>query len=349
MLSKQNLIAAGFALFETTKLHRLVQPWTQGQGAILMFHHVRPWLPRGFAPNRLLEITPEFLDAVLIRAGALGFDIVPLDEALARLGNPAARPFIALTFDDGYKDLRDHALPVLEKHDAPFTLYITTGFADRSARLWWVELEAAIGALPQVDLQIGDLRFTAATQSDEEKSRAFEALYGLLRNGPEEILLDAVARLVAAAKIDSRALVENLCLDWDGVGAIAKHRLATIGVHTLTHPMLAKHDIALVRHELAESRRLLEEKLRCPMRHLAYPVGDPTSAGPREFAFAEQLGFASAVTTRPGMIFPEHDHYRFALPRLSINGLWQRIEAVDVLLSGAPFALWNRGRHVSAA
>jgi peptidoglycan/xylan/chitin deacetylase (PgdA/CDA1 family) len=349
MLSKQNLIAAGFALFETTKLHRLVKPWTQGQGAILMFHHVRPWSSRDFAPNRLLEITPDFLNAVLTRVKALGFDIISMDQALARLGTAAARPFVVLTFDDGYRDLRDHALPVLEKHAAPFTLYVTTGFADRSARLWWVELEEAIRALPKIDLTIGGQPFAAATQSDEEKSRAFDAIYGLLRDGPEELLLETVAQLAAQAPIDAQKCVEDLCLDWEGIAAIADHPLGAIGVHTLTHPMLAKHDLGLVRRELTESRDLLEEKLGRPMQHLAYPVGDPTSAGPREFALAEELQFASAVTTRPGMIFPEHDHYRFALPRLSINGLWQRIEAVDVLLSGAPFALWNRGRHVSAA
>ncbi len=349
LLSKQQLIAAGFAMFEATKLHRLVQPWTRGQGAILMFHHVRPWSPSAYAPNRLLEITPEFLDAILNRVTALGFDIVSLDDALARIGNKGARPFVALTFDDGYKNVSEYALPVLERHDAPFTLYVTTGYADRTARLWWVELEEAIRVLPFIDLTVRDQRFHAVTGTAEQKTQAFEALYGLLRQGPEEALLSAVAQLANLAKIDASALVGELCLDWEAVAHLAKHRLATIGVHTLTHPMLAKHDIALVSHEMAESRRLLEDRLARSIRHFAYPVGDASSAGPREFALAAELGFESAVTTRPGMIFPEHDHYRMALPRLSINGLWQRLEMVEVLLSGAPFALWNRGRHVSAA
>ncbi len=349
MLNKSQLIAAGFALFEATKLHRLVEPWTRGQGAILMFHHVRPWVERAFAPNRLLEITPEFLDAVLTRVTALGFELVSLDEALTRLGDARARPFIALTFDDGYKDFADYALPVLERHKAPFTLYVTTGFADRSARLWWVELEEAIRALPEVDIKIDDRSFKTVTQSAAQKSQAFEALYGLLRAAPEAEMLNVIAELAAGAKVDGRALVERLCLDWAGIQAVAQHPLATIGVHTLTHPMLAKHDPAFVRYELAESRRLIEERLGRPALHLAYPVGDPTSAGPREFLAAQELGFESAVTTRPGMVFPEHADYRMALPRLSINGRWQKLEMVEVLLSGAPFALWNRGRHVSAA
>jgi len=349
MLNKRRMIAAGFSMFEATKLHRLVQPWTRGQGAILMFHHVRPWVERDYAPNRLLEITPEFLDAVLTRVRVLGFDIVSLDEALSRLGARQARPFIALTFDDGYQDFVLHALPVLERHEAPFTLYITTGFADRSARLWWLELEEAIRILPLVHLQAGDQHFSLTTENAEQKAAAFEILYSHLRRMPEAAMRSAIAELADQAHIDTQKLVEDLCLDWNGIAAVAQHPLATIGVHTLTHPMLAKHDVELARHEIAESRRIIDEKLGRAAEHFAYPVGDPTSAGPREFDLTEELGFASAVTTRPGMLFPEHQGHLTALPRLSINGLWQQLEMVEVLLSGAPFALWNRGRKLSVA
>jgi peptidoglycan/xylan/chitin deacetylase (PgdA/CDA1 family) len=98
---------------------------------------------------------------------------------------------------------------------------------------------------------------------------------------------------------------------------------------------------------MQRSKRRIEEALGAPVRHFAYPVGDPTSAGPREFAMAREAGFASAVTTRPGMIFPAHRDYPAALPRVSVNGNWQDIGYLEVLLSGAPFALWNRGRRVN--
>jgi peptidoglycan/xylan/chitin deacetylase (PgdA/CDA1 family) len=87
--------------------------------------------------------------------------------------------------------------------------------------------------------------------------------------------------------------------------------------------------------------------LGAPVRHLAYPVGDPTSAGPREFTMARDLGFRSAVTTRPGMLFPEHAQHLTALPRISVNGFFQNADAFDVLLSGVPFWLWNRGRRLN--
>ncbi|MGB8278443.1 MAG: polysaccharide deacetylase family protein [Methylovirgula sp.] len=354
MLEGKNLlIASGFSLFRLTRLHQLAAPFTRGLGAILMFHRIRPALARDFAPNRLLEITPEFFDSVLTRLAALGFAVVSLDEALMRLqpGQEQERgteqPFVVLTFDDGTSDTRDFALPILERHHAPFTLYVTTGFADRSARLWWVELEEAIRRLPQVKVEIDGEAVALPTQMPAEKTVAFNALYRRLIAGPEDLMLDVIARLAAEAGLQAAALVDDVCLDWAGIESLSHHPLCTIGVHTLTHARLAKHGEDLVRHELLESRRLIEAHIGKAAKHLAYPVGDPASAGPREFMIAEELGFASAVTTRPGMIFPEHRAHLTALPRLSINGNWQSLDAVEILLSGAPFALWNFGRKVA--
>jgi len=345
--AKDKIVSAGFALFRATGLHRLAAPWTRGIGAILMFHQVRPWVDREFAPNRLLEITPEFLDAALTRLRRLGFDIVSLDEALARIDSASDRRFAALTFDDGYRDTCEYALPVLEKHAAPFTLYVTTGFAERSARLWWVELEEAIRALPEIEVDLAGMPLRLPCATAMQKQAAFAALYRLLRAGPEDRLFDVIALLCAKARVNSIALTEALCLDWAGIAGVARHPLCTIGVHTLTHPRLAKHDAKFVRRELGESRNRIEAQIGKPAHHLAYPVGDPTSAGPREFAIAEELGFQSAVTTRPGMIFEDHRGRRCALPRLSINGNWQTLDAVEILVSGAPFALWNLGRRVA--
>jgi peptidoglycan/xylan/chitin deacetylase (PgdA/CDA1 family) len=348
---KDNIIGAGFAAFRLSGLHKLAGAATRGQGAMLMFHNVRPWRPAtpGFTPNRLLEITPEFLDDALVLVRRLGFDIVTMDEALRRLVEGNARPFVALTFDDGYRDTVNFALPVLERHQAPFTVYVATGFAERSAGMWWLELEEALRGADRLEIADDGLSLCLPTKTPHQKAEAFARIYWALRGGSEERLLRIVAALAARHGVNGGAIVDALCLDWAGIAALARHSLATIGAHSVSHKMLAKWPNEVARSEMGRSKERIEEKLGRPVRHFAYPVGDPASAGRREFDLARELGFASAVTTRPGMIFPAHKDHLTALPRVSVNGNWQDIGYFEVLLSGAPFALWNRGRRICVA
>jgi peptidoglycan/xylan/chitin deacetylase (PgdA/CDA1 family) len=117
----------------------------------------------------------------------------------------------------------------------------------------------------------------------------------------------------------------------------------------MTHRRLAQWPGEAALAEMVESRAALERRLGRRVASFAYPVGDASSAGPREFALAREAGYEIAVTTRPGMLFPEHAAHPLALPRVSLNGLWQDLSYLDVLLTGAPFRLWNRGRRLNVA
>ena len=341
---KHNLIRAGFAAMRATGLHRALA--APGLGVILTLHRVRPFAPPtpGYAPNRLLEVTPQFLDAALSLIAARGMAFVTLAEAARRLrqGGP---PFAALTFDDGYRDTRDIALPILERHGAPATVFFAPGLIERTARLWWLELEEAIRRFDAVELA----GLSLPSRTPAQKSAAFERLYWTLRARPEAELLDAVAALATRAGVNSAALAEPDFLTWDETLAFAHHPLVSVGAHSLSHRRLAQWPAEAARTEIVGCKAALEARLGAKVTSFAYPVGDPTSAGPREFALAREAGYEIAVTTRPGMLFAEHADHLHALPRLSLNGLWQDVGYLDVLLSGAPLRLWNRGRRLNVA
>lgn len=339
---KHRVIAAGFRAVAATGADRWLAPLARGEGAILMFHHVRPARPDPFGPNRLLEVTPEHLDRTLTLVRRLGYEIVPLDEVPGRLGSGRGR-FVALTFDDGYRDNRDHALPILRRHGAPWTMFVATDYASGGGRLWWLELEAVVR---QADALRLDGR-TLPARTIEEKQAAFAAAYADLRAGPEPRLRETIGRWCDEAGLDRPALVRSLCLGWDELAALSGEAGLTIGAHTVTHPMLAKHDAETARREIVESRSEIAGRLGREVRHFAYPVGDPGSAGPREFRLTEEAGYATAVTTRPGLLFAAHAGHLTALPRVSVNGLHQSEAAVRALLSGVPFLLWNRGRRLN--
>ena len=159
----------------------------------------------------------------------------------------------------------------------------------------------------------------------------------------------AVSDLGARYGVDHAALREKLCMTWAEIDELAADPLATIGAHTVNHVMLRKASDAVVRREMRESAAVIEAALGKRPAHFSYPVGDRTSAGRREFDIAAELGFRTAVTTRPGVLFPEHVAHLTALPRISLNGEYQQSRYAKVLISGAATALWNRFRRVDAA
>jgi peptidoglycan/xylan/chitin deacetylase (PgdA/CDA1 family) len=339
---KHALFRAGLSALSATGAARAMAPWTRGLGAILMFHRVRPYIATPFDPFRMLEISPAFLDAVLRRLDELGYEIIPISALAERIRQPQPeRKFAVLTFDDCYRDNEEHAFPILRKRRAPFTVFATTGFAEGAAPIWWLDIAESVECGATLRFEGGPVRLATA----EQKLREFNGLFGELRERPG--MLGEIARFAAEAGIDTLARTRQHCLDWRNLGTLAADPLCTIGAHTLTHPMLGTQNHATAYREMAESKRVLEEKLGRPIRHIAYPVGDPLSAGTREFSMAREIGFETGFTTRPGVIFPGHADHLHALPRLSVNGLYQSIADFDVLLSGAAFWLFNRGRQLN--
>ncbi len=345
------LFRVGFEGLHATGLHRLARPFLGGVGAILMFHHVRASGADAFQPNRGLEITPAFLEEVIWAVRASGADIVSLDEAHRRLVAGASdRRFVAFTFDDGYRDNLVEALPVMERHEVPFTIYVVPDFADGQGELWWVALEDAIRSNERIAVRLGTAQTTFDTSTIEGRNTAFSTIYRFMRAQPGEQALRRPARELAAAYgPDMASRCRELCMDWAELGRLAAHPLATIGAHTVSHPMLAKlDDAAAVEAEMLQSVERIEARLGVRPLHFAYPVGSADAAGPREFEAASRVGFRTAITTRTGVLFPEHAQHLHKLPRLSINGSFQQRRFVDVLLSGAPSALMNRFRRVPA-
>jgi peptidoglycan/xylan/chitin deacetylase (PgdA/CDA1 family) len=345
------LIRTGLEALYFTGSHLALRPFFGGIGAILTLHHVRPPQPGAFQPNRLLEVTPTFLENVIVRLRRSHVDLVSLDEMRRRLSDGIFwRKFICFTLDDGYRDNLTYAYPVLRRHAVPFAIYVPTSFPDRLGELWWLALQAVIAQNDRIGLVIGNDDQHFSCRTTREKYEVFNNVYWWLRSLPtEQALRDTMRELCRRYRIDMAAFCGELCMTWDELAELARDPLVTIGAHTVNHVMLKKVPDAEARAEMKMSAAVIEAALGVRPRHLAYPVGDASSAGPREFALAREVGFDTAVTTRPGVLFPEHRRHLTALPRITLNGEFQRLRYMRVLLSGAATALHNGFRRVNAA
>ena len=332
-------------------VHKLAGPFTRGIGQILMLHHVRPETagPR-FSPNRLLSVTPAFLENVIGEVRAAGFDIVSLDEAHRRLNAPTAcRPFTCFTFDDGYRDNFQHAYPIFRRHGLPFAVYVPTDYPDGLGDLWWLALEKVVSSVSQLRTALdGEMRILKCA-TPQEKDRAFHQVYWWLRSIDEGEARLYVRDLSAKTGVDVTGLCRDLVMTWDELRQMAEDPIVTIGAHTRRHFALAKLTAAQAEAEIAASIERIAAELGRRPEHFSYPYGCAQSAGPREFQIASRLGIKTAVTTRKGMIFAGHGRHLTALPRLSLNGDYQDRRYLSVLLSGLPFYLWNGLRRIAPA
>jgi peptidoglycan/xylan/chitin deacetylase (PgdA/CDA1 family) len=348
---KKTIIRGGLETLYFSGAHVVMRPLVSGVGAILTLHHVRPPRPDRFQPNRLLEVTPSFLEDVIRYLRRSRLDLISLDEMHRRLVAGRAGPrFVCITIDDGYRDTLEWAYPILKKHRVPFCVYIPTSFPDRLGELWWLALEAVVSRNKRIALIIEGREQAFECGSIAEKRDLYDQLYGWVRSFTTEDELRHVVRdLSGRYQVDIAAFCEELCMSWDELAKLASDPLVTIGAHTVNHVMLAKVPENVARSEMQMSRSVIEASLGVRPDHLSYPVGDPTSAGPREFRIAAELGFKTAVTTRPGVLFRAHRRHLTALPRISLNGEHQQLRYVRVLLSGAATAIWNGFRRVNAA
>ena len=321
-------------------------------GAIFMLHHVRPQKEPfpGFHPNSCLETTPEFLDAVLDRLRVLDFEFVSLRDAVKRIesGDQSQR-FAAFTIDDGYLDNRDHALPLFQKYACPFTVFAATKIIDGDAELWWLALEQVVAGNDSVTICLDGRQTDFETRTAAEKQAAYDTIYWTLRAIPEAEQRRKIRNLCSRYGIDLKQLCRREAMTWEQLRQLADDPLVTIGAHTVNHVALGKLPQEQALWEITASRKALEKALGRPVDYFCYPYGDAVSAGAREFRLAQGAGMTAAVTTRKGLIYPEHADHLFALPRVSLNGDYQSLHFIDLYLSGAPFALWNRFRRVDAA
>src|SRR3981081_645907 len=273
---RNNVIRAGLGALYFSGAHYLLRPIFSGAGAIFMLHHVRPGSDAEFRPNRHLEITPDFLRAILAHLRARDVDLITLDEMHRRLTERGfSRQFACFTFDDGYRDNRDFALPVMREFGAPLTVYVASDFAEGTGRLWWVALERVIAKASSVEIPFGGNLTRLDTSMPAAKHAAFDRIHDWLRALPgEHDQQREISALCTRHEVDEAAIVRDLCLSWNQLKPFADDPLATTGGHTISHCNLARQSEESASLEIATSRARIENALQRPVLHFCYPYGD---------------------------------------------------------------------------
>lgn len=331
-----------------TGLAPLARPFTSGIGAILMLHRVTATPEKPDGVNRHLNIAPAFLDLLIADLKRNGYRFVSMDEAVERIVAPRhTERFAAITADDAYRDNFTEALPVLEKHEAPIAIYAAPSLVNGTADLWWELVEDIVAASDRLHVPTPEGQIVLDCSSPRRKYAANVFLHGYLtsRVGEEDQRL-IVRRMAESAGVDADRPRRDTLMNWEELRAIVRHPLVTVGAHTVNHYNLKRLPEEKAFNEMADAARILESELGAKPRHMAYPYGYAAAVCKREVALARAAGYVSAVTTRHGVLRAEHAGHLHALPRISVNGRYQRLAHVRTMLSGVTTPLANAGRMV---
>lgn len=332
-----------FELLAATRLSGLIRRLSSARGVIFTLHRVLPDEPGDFSPNAILQIKPDFLDYAIRRVRALGLDIVDLDEALRRVeADFHVKRFAVFTFDDAYRDNLKYALPILRRHQCPFTLYVPTALVDGVGEIWWQALEDIIAAQQAIAVEIDGETEYVPTETLSEKRDAYDMVYAKMRTMPEPDRVTLIRDLAGKYNCDLAAQCRSLIMDWPELRTFANDQLCTLGAHTVHHYELAKLPADQARSEIEMSLKVLEAQFGRRPIHLSYPIGGLSSAGPREYQMSRDLGLRSAVTTIPGGLYRGQRNTLTSLPRVSLNGLFQARRYVDVFATPAVFSAIGR-------
>ncbi|MEO6395079.1 MAG: polysaccharide deacetylase family protein [Devosia sp.] len=332
-----------FELLWASQLTPLIRALSHARGAIFTLHRVLPDDPGDFAPNAILQVKPDYLDYVIRRVRGLGLDIVDLGEAVRRVESTGLeRKFVVFTFDDAYRDNLRYALPILRRHQCPFTLYVPTALVDGVGEVWWQALEDIIAAQAAIAVVIDGETEYIGSATTAEKQAAYDLLYARMRQMPEDERVALIRELAAQYDFDLDAHCRALIMNWSELKHFANEQLCTLGAHTVHHYELAKLRAEQASSEIEQSLRVIKAQFGETPLHLSYPIGSAVAAGPREYQLARDLGLRSAVTTIPGGLYRRHRDSLFALPRISLNGLFQARRYVDVFATPALFTMMGR-------
>jgi peptidoglycan/xylan/chitin deacetylase (PgdA/CDA1 family) len=250
------------------------------------------------------------------------FTVIGLEELLhvVAKGFVIRRPTALVTFDDGYRDNHDVALPILHALGVPAVFFIATGYIGVSRLTWWDRTAYIVKTTQCERLELDYPVPQSYDLSCTSRVRAIELILRAYREAPEIDDQRFFGELEnrASVHVDSEVDGRDLFMSWDQIRALRDGGMG-IGAHTHNHPILARLSEAEQNSELMMSRDRLRSELGTSVEALAYPVGDRRAFSTLTKRLAYELGYRVGFSyyggaNRTGKVNP-YDIRRVAVER----------------------------------
>lgn len=280
---------------------RVARYLTRRQLRILCYH--------GFSVgNEFLRLPGMFMRAeTFARRMAIldrmGFRVISLDEAVDKLkANLIRNSEVVITFDDGWATNLSIAHPILQSHQFPATIYITTEHLGYGTEVFNVILHYLFLSSPLRSVTLQGIH-PGIDGHYEVKPDVLPAVHAIIRAAVKHLSLGerqaSLGKIAAALGLDIDTVLEGgrfRLLTAEQIGQLSREGIV-IGLHTHTHHLPADSSEAM-RAEITQNRHAIEAITGKPARHFCYPSGIHSEEHPE---WLSAMGIKSATTCDPGL------------------------------------------------
>jgi len=233
------------------------------------------------------------------------FEPVTFEQLADCLENriPFPRRAMAITFDDGFSDVYDHAFEILRRADMPATVFVSTDYVGQRRPFWFDLVAWLVSKAPMGSVRIPSEAMPLPLDDSETARRAavvkvLKWLKSCDEHERQVAVDDLCARFPEAASAGETVL--GHALSWEQIREMSDSRIE-FGSHTASHCCLSKVGAAQLERELLDSKRALEDAIDKPVVSLAYPFGGKSAFNDTVIAAARRLGYRIATTYIPGV------------------------------------------------
>ena len=315
ILYRQRIVCEQYPML--TSISRKQEEANGAIGLVYMLHHVGEKNPHGIPTNEDLIVSPTFLESIIIKYQKQDFNFVSLDQLadiISSVQKPE-RPFIAFTIDDGYLDNYTQALPVFERRQVPFAIFVASDFINKKAILWWDILEDLI--LKNDTLTVGMNLYHCKTF--QKKWDVFRLIRETILSFDQSHLEKSLKEVFSSYDIDWLQPVREKAMSWEEIKTLSKHPLCTIGGHTVSHRVLNQLCEKDFLEEVSNNLRDIEAATGKPVKHFAYPYGSANEIGVREYKLINKFNFKTSFTSYGGCITLENRNNITHLSRVYLH------------------------------
>jgi peptidoglycan/xylan/chitin deacetylase (PgdA/CDA1 family) len=287
-----------------SRVLRAASSWTSSKVVILRYHSVQDD-PAPFAQTigwGIIHSAAAFAEQMEMIS--CHYHPVSIADVHDFLGGGKVLPdrAVAVTFDDGYADNYEIAAPILQRFGVPGAFYATVKNVETSTPPWYCRLRNAFHVSPRYDWPDGQEDRVWPMGTRAERHDSFLSASRRLAKLAGEPQMRILVQIENELEVQPLGIAGAPMMTWEQLRGLIKGG-HIVGSHTMTHPNLAYVDDAVVRLEMKESKRVMEERLEGPVVHFSYPspILQPhfTEA---TIERARQAGYQTSLTCVPGVV-----------------------------------------------